>query len=293
MNDDILEKYLEAGRIAARLRDDAASMVVVGASRLELVETIEQGILDAGAEIAFPLNISLNEDAAHDTAGPEDDLCFAAGDVVKVDLGVHVDGYVADTATTVDLGDNALLVEASRAALEAAIALVRPGVTAGELGTVIQHEIESRGFRPVANLTGHGLSQYHLHGVPTIPNIGISGGATIEEGMAFAIEPFASTGTGFVHDRSRAVIYSQIAAKGVRLASAKRVLNQIRDRRSLPFSRRWITGDKVDLALATLKKNGVVRDYPVLRDIDGSLVSQAEHTVIVTDDGCIVTTRSV
>ena len=293
MNDEILAYYMEAGRIAARLRDDAASMVKVGASRLELVETIEQGILDAGAEIAFPLNISLNEDAAHDTAGPDDDLCFAAGDVVKVDLGVHVNGYVADTATTVDLGDNALLVEASCAALEAAIALVRPGVTAGELGAAIQHEIESRGFRPVANLTGHGLSQYHLHGPPTIPNIGISGGAVLEDGMAFAIEPFASTGTGLVHDRARSVIYSQVAAKGVRMASAKRVLNQIRDRRSLPFSRRWITGDKVDLALGALKRSGIVRDYPVLRDVDGSLVSQAEHTLIATEDGCIVTTRSL
>ena len=120
----------------------------------------------------------------------------------------------------------------------------------------------------------------------------MTGGAVIEEGMAFAIEPFASTGSGFVHDRARAVIYSQVAAKGVRLKSAKLVLNQIRDRRSLPFSRRWVTGDKVDLALSSLKKNGIVRDYPVLRDVDGSLVSQAEHTLIATEDGCIVTTRS-
>ena len=170
--------------------------------------------------------------------------------MVKVDLGVHIDGYVADTAQTVDLGDNALLVEASRAALDAAIALVRPGATSGELGTVIQHEIVSRGFRPVANLTGHGLSKYSLHGEPMIPNIAMTGGAVFEEDMVFAVEPFASSGTGMVSDSNRTVIYSQTANRGVRLPSAKRVMDQIRDRRSLPFSKRWLTGDKIDLALS-------------------------------------------
>lgn len=290
MNDDIYSAYMEAGAMAKRFREEAAGMVIPGASVLELVDTIEQAILDAGGQIAFPLNISINEDAAHDTAGPEDERLFSEGDVVKVDLGVHIDGYVADTAQTVDLGDHALLVEASREALSAAIALVRPGVTTGELGTVIQHEIESRGFRPVANLTGHGLSQYCLHGDPMIPNVAMTGGAVIEEGMVFAIEPFASTGTGMVSDSTRTVIYSQTANRGVRLASAKRVLNQIRDRRSLPFSKRWLTGDKIDLALSTLKKNGVVRGYPVLHDIPGSYVSQTEHTLIVTEDGCVATT---
>lgn len=290
MNEEIYSAYMEAGAIAKRFREEAAAMVVPGASVLELVDTIEQAILDEGAGIAFPLNISINEDAAHDTAGPGDERLFAEGDVVKVDLGVHIDGYVADTAQTVDLGDHALLVEASREALNAAIALVRPGVTTGELGTAIQHEIESRGFRPVANLTGHGLSQYSLHGDPMIPNVAMTGGSVIEEGMVFAVEPFASTGVGMVSDSTRTVIYSQTANRGVRLASAKRVLNQIRDRRSLPFSKRWLTGDKIDLALSTLKKNGVVRGYPVLHDIPGSFVSQAEHTLIVTEDGCVATT---
>ncbi|WFN34295.1 type II methionyl aminopeptidase [Methanogenium sp. S4BF] len=290
MNDDIFTKYMEAGALAKRFREEAAAMVLPGASILELVDTIEQAIRDEGVGIAFPLNISINEDAAHDTAGPGDERLFSEGDVVKVDLGVHIDGYVADTATTVDIGDNALLVEASRAALNAAIALVRPGVTTGEMGTVIQHEIESRGFRPVVNLTGHGLSQYSLHGEPMIPNVAMTGGAVLEEGMVFAVEPFASSGTGMVSDSNRTVIYSQIANRGVRLASAKRVMDQIRDRRSLPFSKRWLTGDKIDLALSTLKKNGVVRGYPVLHDISGSLVSQAEHTLIVTEDGCVATT---
>ncbi len=291
IDEDILECYIQAGDIAKKCRDHAAAMVKPGQKIVELVDTAEQEILDEGGQIAFPLNISRNADAAHDTAGPGDEREFMVGDVVKVDMGVHIDGYIADTAVTVDLGENDLLVEASAAALKRALSLVRPGVSTGELGTAVQDEITGRGYLPIANLTGHGLGQYRLHGNPTVPNISIRGGAVIDEGTVFAIEPFASTGSGHVATSQRTEIFSQIALKPVRLASAKKVIAEVRDRHSLPFARRWLTGNKVDIALSSLRKSGVIHGYPVLHDIPGSLVSQAEHTVIVTADGCIVTTR--
>ncbi len=291
MNDEILQCYLEAGQIARNTLHKAADMVRPDVPVLEVVEAAEAEIRDKGAEIAFPINISFNECAAHDTAGPDDERQFASGDLVKVDLGVHVDGYIADTALTVDLGKNDLLVEASRAALESAIALVRPGIMTGELGEAIQREIESRGYRPIANLTGHGLDCYDLHGPPTIPNIGMKGGMELEEGMAFAIEPFATTGSGKVSESPRCEIYSQISMKPVRMAAAKRILESVRQRRGLPFARRWVASDKTDLALMTLKRSKILHAYPVLHDIPGSLVSQHEHTLIVTGDGCTVTTR--
>ena len=291
LEDHAMTCYVEAGKLAKTCREEAAAMVKEGARVLELVDTIEAKILDEGAEIAFPLNISFNNDAAHDTARPGDERTFSEGDLIKVDLGVHVDGYVADTAQTVNLGDHAALVEASREALNGAIAAVKPGISTGELGSIIQEAITSRGFVPVQNLTGHGLSQYQLHGPPNIFNIAQEGGQIIEEGMVFAIEPFASTGTGIVHDAPRAEIYSQIGVKPVRLPPAKKILTEIRDRRSLPFARRWLTPKKTDLALAQMKKAGIIHAYPVLHDEPGSFVSQAEHTMIVTSDGCIVTTR--
>ena len=290
-DDDILELYTEAGRIAKTVLTRAGEMVREDVLIGEVVDATHQEILDRGAGIAFPLNISLNEAAAHDTAGPDDERTFAAGDLVKVDLGVHLDGYIADTALTVDLGENGLLVEASRAALEKAISLVKPGITAGQIGAAIQHEIECRGYRPVANLTGHGLDRYSLHTAPTIPNIGIKGGAELEEGMVFAIEPFATTGTGHVGESQRVEIFQQIAIKPIRLAAAKKLLESVRDRNGLPFSRRRLPKAKMDLALMTLRRAGVLHAYPVLQDVAGSLVSQAEHTLIVTEDGCIVTTR--
>jgi methionyl aminopeptidase len=291
MNADILEKYRTAGILAARILREGAQEIKPGSSYLELVESVESRVREEGADLAFPLNVSLNEDAAHDTASTGDERLFAKGDVVKLDLGVQLDGYIADTATTVDLGSNDLLLEASEKALEAAIALVRPGTTAGELGAAIQHEIERRGYRPVTNLTGHGLDQYVVHNPPTIPNVGIHGGAVLTEGMVFAIEPFATTGSGHVNEKARVEIYSQLALKPVRIPSARAVLERVRVRRGLPFARRWMQDRKLDIALAGLVRSQVIRAYPVLSDIPGSLVSQHEHTLIVTEDGCIVTTR--
>jgi methionyl aminopeptidase len=291
MKDEILDMYRESGRIARNILDKGAGEVRIGASYLEVVEYVEDMVGNEGAGLAFPLNLSLNEAAAHDTASPGEARIFQKGDVVKLDLGVHLDGYIADTATTIDLGSNSLLLEASDQALSRAIEYVRPGATTGQLGAAIQDEIESRGYRPVANLTGHGLARFIIHTPPNIPNIGGDGGAVLEEGMVFAIEPFASTGSGRVNERPRTEIFQQTAIKPVRLASARKIIESVRERRGMPFARRWLPVDKTDLALSALIRMQVLRSYPVLADLPGSLVSQHEHTLIVTEEGCLVTTR--
>jgi methionyl aminopeptidase len=291
MNDEIFDLYMQAGKIAGDVLRKGAAKVRPGVPLLDVVVYIEELIEREGAGVAFPLNVSRNEDAAHDTASAGDERLFETGDLVKLDLGVHLEGYIADTATTVDLGDNPVLVEASKVALDRAVELVRPGITVGELGTAIQHEIETRGFRPISNLTGHALDQYIVHQPPNVPNISIQGGAVLEEGLAFAIEPFASTGAGRVSEKPRCEIFQQIDVKPIRLASARRVMESIRNRRGLPFARRWLPVEKTDIALSALLRNHLIRGYPVLADLPGSRVSQHEHTLIVTADGCEVTTR--
>jgi len=291
MKDEIFEKYRDAGVIAAKILRRSAQEIRVGGSYLDLVESIEMQVKEEGAALAFPLNLSLNEDAAHDTASPGDARVFTKGDIAKLDLGVQIDGYIADTATTIDLGNNSLLLEASERALDAAIKSVCPGATAGELGAAIQKEIECRGYRPISNLTGHGLDRYILHRPPTIPNVGVNGGVVLEEGMVFAIEPFATTGSGHVGEKNRKEIYSQVSQKPVRIPAARAILNEVKDRHGLPFARRWLNEKKLDIALSSLVRSQVLHVYPVLSDIPGSLVSQHEHTVIVTSEGCIVTTR--
>jgi len=291
MDDTVLENYLHAGNIAAAILKEGAQAIRVGASYLDVVESVEARVTEEGGGLAFPLNLSLNEDAAHDTASVGDERLFKKGDVAKLDLGVHIDGYIADTATTVDLGSSPLLLEASYEALEHATRTVRPGVSAGEVGAAIQHEIECRGYRPVANLTGHGLDRFVIHRPPTIPNVGIAGGIILEEGMVFAIEPFATTGSGRVGEKTRKEIYQQISGKPARTPSARLILEHVRERRGLPFARRWLPDKKTDIAVAGLVRTQHLHVYPVLADVPGSLVSQHEHTLIVTEDGCIVTTR--
>ncbi len=291
MKDDIFEKYRDAGILAAKILRQGAQEIRIGISYLDLVESIETRVQEEGVALAFPLNLSLNEDAAHDTASPGDERIFVKGDVAKLDLGIQIDGYIADTATTIDLGNNSLLLDASEQALNSAINAVQPGATAGDLGAAIQKEIEGRGYRPISNLTGHGLDRYILHRSPTIPNVGINGGVVLEEGMVFAIEPFATTGSGHVGEKTRKEIYSQISQKPVRTPAARTILNTIKDRLGLPFARRWLPEKKLDIALSGLVRSQILHVYPVLSDIPGSLVSQHEHTVIVTADGCFVTTR--
>jgi methionyl aminopeptidase len=275
------EKHREAGEILATVRDEAAEMVEVGVSHLEVAEWAEDQIRELGGEPAFPVNISVDDEA---TFGEE---------MVNLDIGVHVDGWLADTAVTVDLSGNDDLAQAPGDALEAAIDTVAAGVTTGEVGAAIEAEIEGHGFNPVVNLTGHGLGHWEQHTTPNIPNREISQGATFEVGDVVAIEPFATTGSGKVHEGSDEEIFALEREGTIRDRTARQVLEQVTEEfKTLPFATRWLDSPRAEMALRRLKQNDLVHGYPVLQEAEGELVSQKEHTVIVTKDGCEVTTRS-
>ncbi|MFB6207138.1 MAG: type II methionyl aminopeptidase, partial [Haloglomus sp.] len=210
-----------------------------------------------------------------------------------LDIGVHVDGWLADTAVTVDLSGNAELAEASEQALEAALEVVEAGVSTGEIGAEVEDVIEGYGFNPVVNLTGHGLGHWEQHTSPNIPNRAVSQGATLEAGDVVAIEPFATDGSGKVQEGSEEEIFALEREASVRNRQARQALEQIVEEfKTLPFATRWLETSRAEMALRRLEQQGVVHGYPVLKEDDGRLVSQKEHTVIVTEDGCEVTTRS-
>ena len=288
VDNDILEKYREAGRILTEVRDKAVKRVKVGASLLELAEHIESSIRDKGAGVAFPANISLNEEAAHATPSSNDKRVFGR-DLVKLDIGAHIDGYIADTAVTIDLGSNQQIVKASQTALDAAIGIVKAGINTSEISEIIEKTITSFGFNPVVNLTGHGLEQYVQHAPPSILNKKTETGVTLEEGQVIAIEPFTSNGAGRVYEAGHAEIFSLLDIKPIRSSDARTVLREIETFKKLPFAKRWLKG-RVDMSLRQLEAAGIIRSYPVLKD--RGLVSQSEDTVIVTVDGCEVITRS-
>ncbi|WP_323675563.1 type II methionyl aminopeptidase [Halorubellus sp. PRR65] len=286
------EKHREAGEILAQVRDEAADRLEVGTSYLEISEWAEDRIRELGGTPAFPVNVSVDEEAAHGAAGPDDDRVVGE-EMVKLDIGVHIDGWLADTAVTVDFSGNQDLVEAAEEALDAALDVVEAGVDTGEIGAEIEDVIDAYGYNPVVNLTGHGLGHWEQHTAPNIPNRGVSQGTTLEVGDVVAIEPFATDGSGKVSEGQQEEIYSLEREASVRDRSARQALEQITEEfKTLPFATRWLDVPRPEMALRRLKMNDVVHGYPVLKEDDGCLVSQREHTIIVTEDGCEITTRS-
>ena len=257
---------------------------------LDIAEYVEAFIREKGAEIAFPVNISFNQDAAHDTAAPADTREIRKEDVVKIDIGVMVDGYIADSAFTFSFDpEHTSLIKASAEALKAALDIVRPGITPAEIGKTISDTIRSLGFSPVENLTGHGLGKHKFHTDPTIPNVPGGSGKPIPEGSAIAIEPFATTGTGKVRNSSSVQIFSLFNPKPARTPEERRIMNYALAVKR-PFSLRELKprpGTKV--ALMSLVSKRMLVDYPVLTEVSGGLVSQSEHTVIVMDEPIITT----
>ena len=290
-----LEKYREAGRIGATARRQAIEAIKPGVRYVDVLDGIEARIREEGGEIAFPAQVSVNGIAAHDCCDLDDPRTFAVGDVAKVDLGVHVDGCIADSAETADLGDNTALLEASRQALEAAIALVRPGAKIRDLGAAIQSTMKSLGFRPIANLTGHGIAPYTIHCSPSIPNVPDGTSGVLKEGMMICIEPFATTGGGSVTEKGRAEVFgARRKLKAPRHCDSS-VVEQIAARRGLPFCRRELAREHgKELAEKTLRellRANAVFDYPPLVERGPATVAQFEHTMHVGPDGAEVMTR--
>lgn len=289
--EDIISKYRQAGKILSQVRSEAKDRIKIGTSLLEIAEFVENRAIELGADgSAFPCNLSRNDEAAHATPVIGDESVFGR-DVIKLDLGVHVDGYIADSAITIDLsGDYTDLVRASEAGLEAAIDTVRNGVNTAQIGAAIEDAIVSCGFKPVGNLTGHGLSRYIPHAHPSIPNRKMTNGVELKTGDFIAIEPFATDGVGKVVDGTLTEIYQVIRHKPVRLPAARALLKELEPHKTLPFAKRWLKTPQLDFALMQLERSGIVHSYPVLKEAGGGMVAQTEHTLIVTDDGCEVTT---
>jgi len=294
MKDEEFKDYFEAERVASSVRAVAEDAIKTGTKLLDVANEIEQETENAGAALAFPANLSINDVAAHYSPAPDEETAFTENDLVKVDFGVHVNGCIIDQAFTVDLtGENNKLVEASEKALENAVATMKPGALNGEIGRIIQETIEGYGFKPIENLSGHRMEPFLLHAGENIPNTA-GGDYELKEGDVFAVEPFATTGAGRVEERmtNKTQIYSLVNPKPVRLPQSRALLNwAVEERQSLPFSKRAVypsvinSKPSLELALHDLLRQKILRDYPPLVEINNGLVSQAETTAIIESNG--------
>jgi len=300
MEDEVYEKYKLAGKIASKAREEGAKLIKPGVSLLKVANKIESDIKKQGAGIAFPVNLSINEIAAHYTPIIDDKKIFKKGDVVKLDVGVHIDGYIADTAKTIEIGTKNYtdMIKASSDALDAAIEMMKPGINLGEVGKKIEETIQSYDYKPVDNLTGHSLEKYNLHSGISVPNINTKiGGIQPKEETVLAIEPFVTNGRGHINSNGNSNIYlskKMIRARFVRDTRSKILHKKIKTKfNTLPFAQRWckeIFPTNIDIILKRLTHLGLIQNYPQLKEQNNAIVTQKEHTVILKENSCEVTT---
>ncbi|MBS3067415.1 type II methionyl aminopeptidase [Candidatus Micrarchaeota archaeon] len=299
MTNEELDNFIEAGKIAGRIREESKSLIMVDEPLLDIAETIEKMIYDEGVQPAFPVNISINDNAAHYTPEFECALTLGENDVVKIDLGVAIEGAISDTAYTIDLsGKNENLVKASSEALDAALLAIKPGVGVGEIGGIIEDKIKSYGFKPISNLTGHMIKSNDLHAGVSVPNVrGTGDSYTFKVGDIFAIEPFATNGRGQVEDSEQVEIFSIHSAQPIRMRQSRQILQHVIEKYGvLPFAERWVRREfksklLVSAALKEMLEAGVLRGYPVLKEQAGSLVAQFEHTILIEENGARVLSK--
>lgn len=308
----MIEMYQKAGKIVKEVRELAVAEVHEGMKVLSLINLIESEIKKRGGFPAFPCNISINEVTAHYTSPPGDETILKDGDLVKIDLGAHVDGFIADSATSVIVGSGeghyqsgdkvytldkqTKLIETANQALEVAISNVRAGAEVGKIGEAVEEYVKSQGLLPVANLTGHSMDRWILHSRLSIPNVKEKNHHQLEEGDVLAIEPFVTDGIGVVGDMKDTFIFRFLRDRPLRLAPARKLLDVIKLKyATLPFAERWLHEEpgirQIKPAMRQLISSRAIYPYHVLREKSGARVAQAEHTVIVETDGCSIITE--
>ena len=296
MNSEEILKWKEAGKLARNALNFGKTLIQNGASMLDVTESIEDFVIEKNGELAFPTNLAVNNVGAHWTPSSKSSEIFCKGDVVKLDVGVHIDGYIGDNALTLEIGTTnyTKMIEASREALNAAINVAVAGVNVGIIGHAVQDTIEKYGYRPIANLTGHRIKRYNLHSGVSIPSIRERRGPTLNNGDIVAIEPFVTDGAGRVGGKRNSNIYHLRQIRKVRDEKATELMKEIQDRyKGLPFAERWLHEFQDDATknLQKLMRAGIVSYYPVLDELGNGIVAQSEHTLLITNNGNEVLTE--
>jgi methionyl aminopeptidase len=200
-----IEKMRRAGRVVREVLELVRSRVKPGATTLDLETAAEARIAELGAKPAFKgyhgfpcvLCTSVNSEIVHGI--PSAKRFLKEGDIVSVDCGAIIDGFFGDAAITVPVGEKiapetARLVKVTEASLHAAIAVVKPGATLGDVGSAVQKVVEAEGFSVVRDYVGHGIGS-HMHEDPQVPNFGEAGrGMKLRAGMVIAIESMVNSG---------------------------------------------------------------------------------------------------
>jgi len=297
-DEEALEKFRLSGKILRNTREEMKLFVRENMPIVQVCEKAEKLIREKGGKPAFPCNVSINEVAAHYTSPPNDERRIPEKTIVKVDIGVHVDGYVTDTAFTACFNpEYKSMADAAEHSLKVAIANIHPEMATSKIGGIIENDIKNRGFKPIANLTGHSVGRYLIHAGTSIPNVAQFSLTKVKAGEVYAIEPFVTLpeAVGRVEDGSEIAIFRLVKAKSVKNPYAKQLLKHIEDNfKTLPFAERWLKGvvpkEQHREAFKELLASKTLMGYPIFVEVSRKPVAQAEHTVLITGDSCEILT---
>ena len=286
--------FRKASIVHKLVRNNVRNKMVNGAKIKDLVEYTETCILEllghdrktyfnkkTTSGIAFPVGVSVNNVIAHDSSLLKDERCIIDGDIIKFDFGVHVEGCIIDSAFTYIVGgsdDNPYteLLNASKEATYSAIAVSGPDARLLELSELVEEVICSYqvpidyglgelDILPIQGLGGHNILPYKVHGgklILSVPDKDVQEGQKMEEGEIYAIETYATTGSGTMTQES------------------------VENRNGLPFTLSWCdrSHKKYSRDLANALKMGDIQAFPILRDANvDAYVSQFEHTIRIRD----------
>jgi len=297
-DEEALEKFRLSGKILRETREEMKKFVREGMPIIEICEKAEKLIQKKGGKPAFPCNVSINEITAHYTSPPNDEKRIPEKSIVKVDIGVHVDGYVTDTAFTACFDpEYEILVETAEQALKVAVDTIHPEMSTSKIGGIIERAIRNRGFKPISNLTGHSVGRYLIHAGTSIPNVPQMSFSKIKLGGVYAIEPFVTltNAAGRVEDTTEVTIFRFLKSKSLKNPYSKQLLKYIEENfRTLPFAQRWlqdvIPKEHYREVFRELLSSKSVMGYPVFIETSRKPVAQAEHTVLIVRNGCVVLT---
>jgi len=294
----IPEQYRKSGKIVSEVMPLVQSAVSPGVKFLDVCDLVRREVESRGGRLAFPTGIGVNQVTAHYAPQDGDGSVFMEKDLVKVDFGVHVDGYVTDTSVSVTFNpDYNLLLEATQRALDEAIATARKETRTGEIGRAIHREAARFGFKTIENLTGHTVDRYTVHAGKSIPNLYMPGMQDLKRGDVFAIEPFLTLGSaaGYVVDAPSQTIFSIVARKKTGVAELDAFAEKVwEERKTLPFTPQWYSDEfgrnKIQGIVTRLVAKRVLRAYPTLVEASDNPVAQFEHTMALDDGGLVVLT---
>jgi len=301
-----IDSYVKAGEIAKKTKLYAREIIKKGVKLIDVAEKIDAKILELGGGFAFPVNLSLNEYAAHYTPAPGDET--VAEGILKIDVGVSVDGFIADTAFSMDLtedGEFKEMIELNEKLAKEVIETVKSGMKVRDIGETVQGVMDgaSEKFAVIRSLCGHSIAQYRIHAGLTISNYRNNNSIVLED-VTIAVEPFVTTGVGDIFEGKGGGIYYLESDRPVRDRDARKVLEFIKENfGSSNFCARWLNKDgecvveegwsttKIKFVLGTLVRAGILHEHPILIEKSRAPVSQAENTFVISDGEVICTTK--